>query len=138
MNKVAVQIMFPIIIMAVVATAIFGFSVMSEPGHMMAGCFGSVPGGSCSMLSPIEHFAAHLHAFQSISTAVVQASSLLAALLLLTLAALFLAIKQIADPQRDFAVRQRDDFISPQHLQLVRWIALHEKSDPSFARAMNS
>ena len=137
MSKAIFQIMFPIVIVSILAMAFFGFSVMSEPGHMMAGCFGSTPGGTCSMLSPVEHFAAHLHTFQSISTAIVQTSSLLASLLLFVLAAIFLAVKQIAEPQRDFAIRQRDDFISPQHFQLTHWISLHEKRDPSFAFAVN-
>lgn len=130
--------MFLIVIISVLATAIFGFSVMSEPGHMMAGCFGSAPGATCSMLSPIEHFAAHLHTFQSISTAIVQMYSLLVALLLFVLAALFLVTRKITVPERDFALRQRDDFISPQRLQLVRWISLHEKRDPSFVFAVNN
>ena len=138
MSKATLQIIFPIIIIAVLATALFGFSVMSESGHIMAGCFGSTPGASCSMLPPIEHFTVHLHAFQSISTAMVQTSSLLAALLLLVLAALSLAIERINNPSGDFAVKKRGDFISPQHLQLAHWLTLHEKRDPSFAYAMNS
>lgn len=132
------QIMFSIIIASVLATAIFGFSIMDEPGHMMAGCFGSAPGEACSMLSPIEHFTAHLHMFQSISTAVVQTCSLLTALLLFALAALFLAIRQIPTSERYFISRQRDDFISPQHFQLIRWLSFHEKRDPSAVFAMNN
>lgn len=136
MNKDAIQILFPLVIIAVLTTAIFGFSVMSEPGHIMAGCFGSTPGGGCSMLSPIEHFEAHLHAFQSISTAVVQASSLLAAFLLLVIAFLFLSVT-LNELKGDYILQRRDGVISSQRPRLMHWLVLHEKRDPSFAYAVN-
>jgi hypothetical protein len=135
MNKAAVQILFPLVIMAFLATAIFGFSVMSAPGHVMAGCFGSTPGGNCSMLSPIEHFEAHFHAFQSISTAVVQASSLFATFLLLVIAFLSLSIT-VNDLKRTYVLQRYDGFISPQRLQQWRWLALHEKRAPAFVYAV--
>lgn len=138
MNKTAVKITFLVAIATVLASAIFGFSVMGEPGHMMAGCFGSAPGATCSMLSPIEHFAAHLNTFQSISVAVVQVSSLLIALLLLALGSISIAAKQINDLQGDYAKTRRDDFVSPRHFQFTHWLALHEKRDPSLAYAVNS
>jgi hypothetical protein len=137
-NKTIIHFIFPLIVIAVLATALFGFSMMSEPGHMMVGCFGSVPGAACSMLSPIEHFMAHLNAFQSISTAVVQLSLLLAAALLFILAILFFDIGQLGSLSGDFAVRQFTGFRPPQRLQFMQWIALHEKRDPSFAAAMNA
>ncbi len=137
MSRATTRFMFPIVIAAVLATAIFGFLVMNEPGPMMVGCFGEAPGVTCSVLSPIEHFAAHLLAFQSVSIAVIQMSAFLSAIFLLVFAVLFLVIKHIHDPQENFAVIQGDDFISPQHFRFARWIALHEKRDPSFACAMN-
>lgn len=137
MSKAAFHMMFLVVSASVLATAIFGFSVMSEPDHMMTGCFGLAPGAVCSMLSPIEHFAAHLRAFQSISAAVVRISSLLPALILLALAGLALTVQQSDNPQGAYAVKRRGSFISPRHSEFTRWLALHEKRDPSFARAMN-
>src|SRR3989344_7731554 len=138
MNRASVQITFLIVIASIIATAIFGFTVMSEPGHVMAGCFGSTPGAVCSMLSLIEHFTAHLHAFKSISTAVMRTSSLLTTLLLIVLARLALAIKQVHDSRKKYFVQRKDQCISPQRFQLIHWLALHEKRDPSFACAVNS
>jgi hypothetical protein len=140
MNKLILQIVFPLVILAVLAMAIFGFSVMSEPGHVMAGCFGTTPGASCSMLSPIEHFEAHLHAFQSMTTAVTQTFSLLAALLLSITALIFLFIQQIDNAPRGIPILPRgDDVINSQKSRITHWLTLHEKRDPSlFAGAVNN
>lgn len=137
MSKAAMYISSLTILLAVVATVIFGSSVMSESGHMAMGCFGLASGVNCSMLSPIEHFNAHLRTFQGVSTAVFQISSLLAVLLLFILAVLFLITKSAGEKQANFIAKKRGDYISPQRLEFLEWLALHEKRDPSFSYAMN-
>jgi hypothetical protein len=104
------------------------------------GCFGTTPGASCSMLSPIEHFEAHLHAFQSMTTAVTQTFSLLAALLLSITALIFLFIQQIDNAPRGIPILPRgDDVINSQKSRITHWLTLHEKRDPSlFAGAVNN
>ncbi len=138
MSKATVQIMFMVAIVSVLATAIFGFSMMSKSGHTMAGCFGGTPGVLCSTLAPIEHFAAHIRTFQSISTAVVGIFSLVIA----TLALLF-AVPLLKHKEKDKAPGERivpGSQIDTGILRrsCMRWLALHEKRDPSFAFAASA
>jgi hypothetical protein len=138
MSKTTVQIIFFVAIASVLTTAVLGFSVMNESEHMMAGCFGGVPGASCSMLGPIEHFLAHLQTFQSISSAIIAAFLLVAATLELFFIDLFLKQKKKDESSAGkLTPGSRMDFTIPHHISFMRWLVLHEKRDPSFLYAMN-
>ena len=138
MNKAAIAILGFFTFVAVLVVAIFGFSIMAEPGHMMAGCFGMAPGENCAMLSPIEHFTAHLSAFQSVSTGIAQAFFSLFALMLLALLALGAGnSKNKNDVSKTLAFERSGGFISPQQVQFSHWLSLREKRDPSFISAVN-
>ena len=137
MNQAAIRILFPIAIIAVLAVAIFGFAIMSEPGHMMVGCLGSTSGGNCAVLSPAEHFEAHLRGFQNISTAMAQGYSFFVTLFLILLASIPLKASLKNDPHEEFASGSRKNFISPQRIRFAHWLALREKRDPSLAGAVN-
>ena len=137
MSKAAITILGPFIFFTLLIVAIFGFSIMAEPGHMMAGCFGITPGESCAMLSPIEHFTAHANAFQSVSTGVARAFSLLAAILLAFLVLATINGKHRNGTPKKFIFERSGNFISPQRIQFSRWLSLREKRDPSFIFAVN-
>lgn len=138
MSRTVAKFIFPIVLVGVLVTALFGFAVMMNGmGHVMVGCFGSAPGTNCSVLSPIEHFEAHFQTFQYLTTAIVQVSSLLAAFLLILAAVVFLLLKgdRLLE-QQPFAI-SCSDTASPQRIQLTHWLALREKRDPSLVYAMN-
>jgi hypothetical protein len=137
MNKASNQIIVFLILTATLAVALFGFSIMSEPGHMMVGCFGTTPGGNCSVLGPIEHFQLHLNAFQSISTGIAKAFVALAGLLL-AIAFYLDSKKRLSDNsiQRIVFVNTDLDLVSSR-TSIVHWLTLHEKRDPSLSFAVN-
>ena len=136
MNKAFLTIVPFIVLIATVTVAIFGFTLMSEPGHMMAGCLGTTPGAACSTRGPIEHFEMHLSTFQSISTGIAKAFAAFAALAFVV--ALFLFTRRTEDGQKEsFYVSRAHDVFPPTRTPLIHWLALHEKRDPSFAFAVN-
>lgn len=138
MNKPSNRIIVFLVLTATLAVAALGFSLMSEPGHLMMGCFGTMPGGSCSALGPVEHFEAHFNTFENISTGIAKAFTVLAALLIAV--ALFLDLKErrTGPGTREFAFARRDAASLPPQAPLIRWLALHEKRDPSLVYAMNA
>jgi len=128
------RIILPIVFVATVSVALFGFSLMNDTGHTMAGCFGSLPGASCSMLSPIGHFEAHLATFQGVSMAVIGTFLLLTAALSLIVIALFLKYrKNDGGSSGGPGLSDAMDFISPQNISLAHWLAIFEKRDPAIA-----
>lgn len=123
------RVVFPLVFFAILAAALLGFSVMRDGGHMMAGCFEKTMGADCSMLSPLEHFEAHLHVVYGISSAFFP-------VLLLLGAALLLAVTHFGE---DYSGGGGNFFLwiirrLPEKRTLIRrmkWLALHEKRDPS-------
>lgn len=138
MSKAVTRAIAPFLLVAVVIAVMFGFLVMMTGSGHMTLCFDGAADAGCAALTPLAHFEAHFQTFQQISTAVVQSSFALFAVLLLLLIG---AIQQ--RPQEDSSgtfplVARRSTFdISPQRIQYMHWLALREKRDPSRAYAMN-
>ncbi len=138
MNRSVFRFLLPLVLAGVLATALFGFSIMmNSSGRMMAGCFGSAPATDCSILSPIEHFEAHTQAFHQVSTAIAQASASFAVLLLVFLAAAIALLWDHTILQHRPIVFRNDRDVPPRHIRLTHWLALREKRDPSPVYAMN-
>lgn len=136
MNRQAVQIISFVAFVAVLAVAIFGFSIMGTTGNMVMGCFGTTPGDSCSVLGTIQHFESHVNAFRSITSVVVGSIFSILALLLLALLAL-IGLDANSELRHRFTVWRVRDSIIAYFVRFNRWLALHEKRDPSFAYAVN-
>lgn len=133
MTKTIPQIVVIFVLAATLTVAVLGFVLMSEPGHMMVGCFGA---GVCSALGPIEHFESHLTAFQSVSTGIAKTFAAFVALLLAV--ALSASLTEKNSDERDTARIRVTDNPPLSRTPLLHWLTLHEKRDPSFACAMNS
>lgn len=134
MNRSATAFVLPILLVATLAVALFGFSLMSGQEGVMVGCFGN--GADCSLLGPIAHFEMHLNAFRSVSTAIASVAGFLILLLFLGNQYFSRKIRIDDDAGRKGVCAYAIGFFPPFIAPLVSWIALHEKRDPSFAYAI--
>lgn len=138
MNRSVITLLFSIIFATTIAVVIFGSMIMGGPGHMTVGCFGSMPGATCSLFGPVEHVAAHLRAFRSVSLGVVYSSSLYALALFLFLFAVagkFFGTKDGPGNVRSFSTHPA---LAEYFIEFAQWLALREKRDPSFVVAVNA
>jgi hypothetical protein len=136
MSRQAIQIISFVAFVATLTVAIFGFSIMGTTGNMVMGCFGTVPGGNCSVLGVIQHFESHVNAFRSITGVLVGSIFSILALLFLALLAL-IGLNFDGDLRHRFTVQRFHDSITASFVRFNRWLALHEKRDPSFVYAVN-
>ncbi|OGZ54741.1 MAG: hypothetical protein A3B25_01635 [Candidatus Ryanbacteria bacterium RIFCSPLOWO2_01_FULL_48_26] len=117
--------------------AVFGIFAMNHGGEHSHGCIAVAAQGvaDCpNQATPIAFLAFHLDAFKSFSTATIGtsfASPLLVAFALI-LAALFVLFFSAAAPAfsrlQAYRRKRHESFELPFHLQLNRWLALHENS----------
>ncbi|MCL4405573.1 hypothetical protein M1295_03380 [Patescibacteria group bacterium] len=136
MSRQTVQIISFIAFVATLTVAIFGFSIMGTTGNMVMGCFGAVPGGNCSVLGTVQHFESHVNTFRSITSVLVGSIFSILALLLIALLSL-IGLDTDSDLRHRFTVWHFYDSIVSYFVRLNRWLALHEKRDPSFVYAVN-
>ena len=136
MSKPIIRFVFPLVLTAMLAAALFGFLVMSGSGHMMAGCGGLMAGAGCAELPLLAHFESHLHTFQSISSAAFSVQLLYVLSVFVFFAASISARISRDGSERGLVEITADFFSLPQCAKFMHWLARHEKRDPSFAYAM--
>ncbi len=117
--------------MAIATIAVFGFSMMGHSDGTIGNCSGPTSGDCPAMI--FTHVFAHMNAFQSLSTAVLGIIVLLIAFAY----GVTISLTHDEDEKRIFYALHYSEVLGyPYRIKFSRWIAHHEKRDPSFAFAV--